>query len=401
MKIFKKILTRTGRSQAKYTVNAFIVLFGIISFGYAESQSIWKDERLPISPIWFPAPDIILSANESTLLKKLPKEEAYLDLGILYAQQGKWQRVLWASKELMKANPREANAYLAMAYSYCQLFYPSGALQVLEQGLRQSIPQNMKADIHRTKGDVYLYILPEDNQCNNSGSLLQAERAYRTAITYDASNCLAQIGMVRILIRKNNIAAAENAIRLAQANQSTRRERALVLYYKGQLLEKQGKINEAEEIYLKALVTHPESFRVRPTTGDWVVGIVSAAGLAMRETGMQNKAERLCSLLSKSRLDQTETLFLERRTWIQFAAKWKDIIGRHGTLKTWHLYQGDVEPLPQTPYENVYRWRLRGEMNFVNQNYQIVVTMSNNRDVFIPDWKVEKLTLSPCSTKKK
>lgn len=91
---------------------------GLISFGYGEIQIAWKDERLPISPIWFPAPDIILSANESTLLKKLPKEEAYLDLAILYAQQGQWQRVLWVSLELMKVNPREANVYIAMAYSY-------------------------------------------------------------------------------------------------------------------------------------------------------------------------------------------------------------------------------------------------------------------------------------------
>lgn len=396
MAILKNMLVRVNCVLVRHLV-VLAVGLSCLSFGSdSEAQGKWKDHRLPTAPLWFLPPDYHLSSDVPSLLKRGPDPEAYFELAIHYAQQSQWQRALWASQKLMEVNPRDVNAYLGMAYSYCNLIYPSGAQRVLESGFRQPLSKEAKSELYRTKGDVYLYyMVSEEGNRVNSASLTQAETAYRAAITYDASNCLAQIGIVRVMIAKGNLTKANHALDRAQANQRTRREKSLVFYYRGLLLEKQGKAKEAEKNYLQALNSHAKSFRTKPTTGDWVVSLIVAAGLAMQSAGMKGTVERLFILLSKSRVDEIEQMFLDRRIGKRFVTEWKQIVLQHGALKEWHLRQDKIEPLPQTPYEEVLRWRLGGELKLARYTYQVTATMVNEKDAFDPDWKVEKLILLP------
>lgn len=257
---------RTVSKPLRGTVNAWRMV--------SASQSIGENDltEKKLQPVWFGPPRVSIPETLEEITNRLRRDPENRDLvamaAIKASQERKWESALRFYRRWIELDPKEVNAHLGVVYALVNLHRASEALELLTLAQRGATGNKQQMHYYcAVEGDVYLFLALEAKHRSRESYetlLKKAQASYVKAQKAGDFSARATIGLLRIALEREQFAAAQKIIdNLYKKGVTNQREQALVAYYQGVVLERQGNLSKAREYYRAAINADPASFAIR------------------------------------------------------------------------------------------------------------------------------------------
>lgn len=257
--------------------NLWVVLIGAAIVGIL---GVWLWGRLPhfteylpdsqmlsekyLQPIYFGAPQVVVNQSENELIKILNRDKnnvkAITSMAILMVQAGRWQEATRYYQRWVNLNPADVNGWIGYAYALVNLQKPRDAITLLRNARKHLKSSYDIAFTWHVEGDIW-WSLALAYPKQKKEYLHLASQAHDRALQRAPQNARFLLGLVRVALASNDLGTASRLIdRIYAIGVSTKREQALSAYYKAVILERSGRIQEAQSYYKEALKADSKSF---------------------------------------------------------------------------------------------------------------------------------------------